>query len=188
MNNPEYILTDEMGIIVAAVQAALQQANLDAGQPAGWPVLNYQYGYIEELNETLQQYEADPAKFDKKFPLFWLAEPYDTQRGVPGIFGTVNPRCYIINTTDKTWKATTRMENNYKPVLFPVYREWLRQLVISPVFSHQSVETISHRITKGYYWGEAQRSVLNDAVDCLMISSLTIRINNNINCTPFKNF
>lgn len=188
MNNPEYILTDEMAVIVTAVQAALQQANIDAGQPAGWPVLNYQYDYIERLNETLQQYEADPVKYAEKFPLVWLAEPYDTDRRTPGIYGTVNPRIYFINSTDKNWKAQQRMDFNYKPILLPIYREWLRQIIISPVFSHQSEESIPHKVTKGYYWGVAQQSVLNDAVDCLMVSLPALRINNNSNCTTFKNF
>jgi hypothetical protein len=177
MNNPEYILTDEMATVVTAVKTALSIA-----------VLNYQFGYVMELNETLKQYEADPSKFDKKFPLVWLAEPYSIIRGQKNIYGIADVDLFIINTTNKEWKATERMDNNYKPVIFPIYRQLLQEIVNSPVFDKISQADMQHSITKGYYWGEAQQSVLNDAVDCLKIGSLKLRINNNQNCTPFKSF
>jgi len=177
MDKPQYILTDEMATIVEAVKTALELSEL-----------NYQYGFVNELNETLKQYETDPTKFYKKFPLVWVEEPYDTVRGNAAWYGTVNPNIYIINSTDKTWKASERMENNYKPVLLPIYMELLEQIVISPVFSEQAAELIEHKVTNGYYWGEDQKSVLNDAVDCIKIGSLKLRINKKTNCTPFKNF
>jgi len=186
MNDPEYILTAEMATVVAAVKTALQQKNILAGQPAGWPVLGYEYGYVEELNETLKQYEKDPDKFDKKFPLIWLAEPYDTTRSEDGIYGVADPDIFIFTGTDKTWKAKDRMINTYLPVLFHIYRELLNQLVISTVFQHITVESIKHKVRKGYYWDEQQK-VFNDAVDCLKISGTALRIHNNY-CTPSKSF
>lgn len=177
MNNPEYILTDEMETIVASVKTAL-----------GLSVLNYQYGYIEELNETLKQMEADPQKFNLKFPLVWLAEPFDTVRGDKEVYGEANPDIFIINTTTKTWKAKERMEYNYKPILYPIYRNMLIQFVLSTVFNNVSVDAIPHKVTKGYYWGEAQKTVLNDAVDCLKISGLKLRIHNKQDCTPINSF
>lgn len=177
MNNPEYILTDEMATIVAAVKAEL-----------GIPVLNYQYGYVEELNQTLKQWEEAPTKFALKFPLVWLAEPYNTLRGEVGIYGSAEPSLYIINSTTKEWKAEDRMTNNYKPILYPIYREILNQVVKSPVFDHVLVESIGHTVTKGYYWGENQQSVLNDAVDCLKVGGLKLRISDNANCSILSNF
>lgn len=177
MNNPEYILTDEMATVVAAVKTALL---LD--------VLNYQFGYIEELNETLVQYEADPVKYNKKFPLVWLAEPYTTVRGLPNVFGKAKPDIFIINSTTIEWKAAERMENNYKPILFPIYRELLVQIFKAEAFSHQSVDSIQHSYTKGYYWGEKQQAVLNDAVDCLKIGAIELPIINKQDCIPLKSF
>lgn len=175
MNNPEYILTDELETIVTAVKTAL-----------GISVLNYQYGYLPELNETLKQMEGDPAKFAGKFPLVWLAEPYEIARNTTGIYGIANPDIFIFMATDKTYKAKDRMNNVYKPVLYPVYRELLNQIVLSPVFQHPLVSDIKHTVRKGYYWDE-QRQVFNDAVDCLKISGLSLRINDKQNCTFFTN-
>lgn len=186
MNDPEYILTEEMATVVTAVKAALQAKNVLAGQPAGWPVLNYQYGYVEELNSTLKAYEKDPANFDKKFPLIWLAEPYDIARGEEGIFGTAEAEIFIFTGTDKNYKASERMANTYNPVLFPIYRELLNQVVISTVFQHTTVESIKHKVRKGYYW-DTEQKIFNDAIDCLKISGIGLRIHNNY-CTPTKSF
>lgn len=173
MNNPEYILTDEMAVIIEAVKTAL-----------AIPVLNYQYGYIQELDETLQQWEKDPAKFSLKFPLVWLAEPFIiTRSGNSGLYGTTKADLFLINNTDKVWKASERMEYNYKPILYPIYRELLNQIAISEVLSNTGITDTPHTITKGYYWGENQKSVLMDAVDCLKVGSTELLIKNNY-CTP----
>jgi hypothetical protein len=171
MNNPEYILTDEMEAIIAAVKKALDLS-----------VLNYQYGYVEELNETLKQWEEAPDKYTGKFPLVWLAEPFTITRGDYRKYGTADVDLFVINTTDKTWKAAERMANNYNNILFPIYREILKQVSIRPAFSHNTENKMSHRLVKGYYWSEAKQSVLNDIVDCLKISGLRLEISHNKNC------
>lgn len=177
MNDPEYILTDELETIVAAVKTAL-----------GLSVLDYQYGFIEELNETLKQMDANPTGSVSKFPLVYLAEPFTTDHGEVGIYGSVDADIFIINTTTKDWKAKERMTNNYKPILYPIRRELLNQIALSPVFENANVENIKHKTTKGYYWGEAQKSVLNDAVDCLKLSGVKLRIHDKQNCTPQNSF
>lgn len=178
MNNPEYILVDEMEIVVSAVKAVL---NL--------PVLNYQYGYVIELNETLMQYNNDPNNRDKKFPLVWLAEPFDIPRGEAGFYGRTDElNIFIINGSDKNWKAKQRMENNFKSIIYPIYRELLNQLILSDAFQESDIEKIKHKTTNRYYWGEQQQSVLNDVVDCMKISQLKLTLKNKQNCTILKNF
>lgn len=175
MNNPEYILVDELEVIAAATKTSL-----------GISVLNYQYGYVEELNETLKQYENEPALFDKKLPLIYVAEPYETEHGEAGIFGKADPDIYIFASTQKVYKARDRMEQVYKPIIFPIYREFLKQIVLSVVFDHTSVETLKHKTAKGYYWDKEQK-LFNDAVDCLRIKGLDLRIHDNY-CSPSKSF
>lgn len=177
MNNPEYILNEELSTVVAATKTAL-----------ALPVLNFQYGFIEELNETLNQMEKDPAQSELKFPLVWLEEPYVMNRDEAAFFGEASVNIYIINSTTKTWKAFERMDNNYKPILYPIYRELIKQIPISVAFGATVEQGQKHTITKGYYWGDSQKSVLNDAVDCLKIGAFGIQINNNNNCTPLKSF
>lgn len=176
MTDTQFILTDELETVVAAVKAAL-----------GLSVLNYQYGEVEELNETLKQWEQDPNKFDEKFPLIWVAEPYQVTRSNEGIYGTAEVNVFIINQTQKDWKAKERMENNFKPVILPIYRELLTQIGISTSFDHPMSRVPEHKTVNRYYMGENRQSTLNDVVDAMKISGMKIRISEKQNCSPFTN-
>ena len=124
MNQPEYIVVDEIGTVVEAVKTSL-----------GLDVLNYQYGYVEELNETLQQWSKNPDYAPLKFPLVWAMQPFTIVRGEGGIYGSVEGlRIFIINSSGKELKAKDRMENNFKTVIYPIYREFMSQLNLSPAF------------------------------------------------------
>lgn len=176
MNKPEYIVVDEIGTVVEAVKTSLE---LD--------VLNYQYGYVEELNETLQQWSKNPDFAVLKFPLVWAMQPFTIVRGEQGIYGSVEGlRVFIINSSEKTQKAAQRMEDNFKEVIYPIYREFMEQLNVSVAFVDSPNRR--HRFTDRYWWGEAQQAVLNDVVDCSEISQLELKIHNNQNCQTFKSF
>lgn len=170
MNNPEYIVVDEIGAVVGAVKTSL---NLD--------VLNYQYGYVEELNETLQQWSKNPDYAVLKFPLVWVMQPFTIVRGKRMVYGSVEGlRIFIINGSNPNLKAAQRMTDKFKPVIYPIYREFMAKLNKHKAFVH-CLER-KHRFTDRYYWGEAQQSVLNDVVDCSEISNLELEIQNNQNC------
>lgn len=178
MNNPEYIVVEVLGEVVEQVRAAL-----------GLPVLNYQYGYVRELGETLAQYQASPEYAAKKYPLVWLQQPFTLRRGRDAqVYGEVRDlRVFVINASDPTWKATRRMEQNFKPVLYPLYRELLRQLNSHAAISYDPNR--EHDVVDRYYWGEEQQQVLSDVVDCLIVQQLTVKLNHNTNCQPnFRSF
>ena len=175
MSSSEYILTEELEAVATAVKIAL-----------GLGVLNYQYGYVEELIETLGQMEADRAKFEDKYPLIWVAEPYEVRRDDASIGGVATVDIFIINQTEKTWKAKDRMENNFIPVIYPIYRELMKQIRMSVAFDHP-FKNPTHTTVNRYYWGENSRSVLNDVVDAMKISGAKLRICLKPDCKPFSN-
>lgn len=171
MNNPEYIVVDEIGAVVGAVKSSL---NLD--------VLNYQYGYVEELNETLQQWSKNPDYAVLKFPLVWVMQPFTVQRGMDRmIYGSVEGlRIFIITGSVPTLKAKDRMEQTFKTVLYPIYRELMAKVNRHAAFV--SCLERKHKVTDFYYWGENQKSVLQDVIDCLEISQIELKIQHNQNC------
>lgn len=169
MNNPPYILVDEMEKVVLAVKTAL-----------ALPVLNYQYGYITELRETLNAYDQTAQFAVLKFPLIWLQQPFTIDRDNWRYYGKVkNLQVFIINETGKTMKSKERMTTNFKPIINPIYYEFIKQLEISKAFVY---DYVSHNVTDRYYWGEDQYEILYDVFDCTQISGLSLKINNNLNC------
>lgn len=186
MNQPEYIPVDVMGEIASSVKAAL-----------GIAVLNYQYGELEELTETLQQWTKSKGggtdKSTLKFPLFWLVQPFIIERGIPGYYGLLkDAKIFFIDKTKKEYKAADRMTNVYKAVLYPIYRETLNQFTLHQAITGSGEELgiggIKHSFVDRYYFGEGLEEILGDVVDCSVMFDLELLINNNPNCSTFKNF
>lgn len=181
MNKPEYIVVDEMGAVVDAVRVNPDLALLGM-------VLNYQYGYVKELNEILTQWAETSEHSPKKFPLIWLEQPFNIVRGESAAYyGRIElMRIFIMMQTDGNYKAADRMANIYKTTLYPIYRELLRQLTLTTAFSTNVLEKIRHTVQDRYFWGEGQASVLDDKVDCMILTIRDLQIQNNFNCTPIN--
>lgn len=167
MNRPPYIITDVFTDIIAAVAAKL-----------GKPVYSY-YGYIQELDETLIQYNQSPALFDKKYPLVWLSQPFTITAGkLPQLYAELSElRMFIIKDSVKEWKAKDRMEKNYKPVIYPIFYELINQMALSKAFIGYKAK-MNYQFTDRYYWGELQKNVLNDVVDIIEVKFTNIKISN----------
>lgn len=181
-----YILYEVIGEVVEQVRLALaEKAGVD---PEAY-VLNYQYGYLEELDETLQQWSKDPNSNTRMFPLVWLKPRFKIVRGgaQSQFFGEVRDmRLFVLHSTTPGLKAKERLEQNYKPVIYPVYREILEQLNQHAAISHEVNR--AHAVIDDFYWGDQQQSYLAGPVDCLTIENLNLQINTKT-CQPhFKNF
>ncbi len=177
MNQPPYILVDVLKECAEATRISL-----------GLPVLNYQYGYITELNETLNQYAKTVEFQTKKFPLIWIRQPFTLARNSEAFLGRVNDLTFfIMSTSNKTAKAHERMELTFKPTLYPIYDEFLSQMDNHIALSYDG-QSAKHDVIDRYYWGTEQQSYLTDVVDCMEIRNMQIKVNNNSNCITFKNF
>lgn len=172
MNQPEYILVDEIEAIVSAVKTSL-----------ALPTLNYQYGYVSELRETLAQMN-DPAFVQLKYPLVWLCQPFTISRKDVTYYGDTSIRLFIIQESEKTLKANERMGQTFKPVIYPIYRALIGQIVSrGDLFDGLIGDHVEHSKTDRYYWGEEQAKALNDVFDCMEISNLKLKISNKQNCS-----
>lgn len=178
VNEPEYYLVDEMAVVVNAVKVAL-----------ALPVLGYYYGYIRELDTTLQQAQkeqADPTA-NLTYPFIWIQQPFKIHRGQPhkvGIYGRVsNLSVLIVNKTDINWKASERMANNYKPILYPIKRQLIKELNLTQAFAFTELRSFDEQDV--YYWGSDQKQLLVNPVDICEVSNLELDINDNPNgCVP----
>jgi hypothetical protein len=177
-NEPEYILVDVLKEVVAAVREVLQL-----------PVLNYQYGYVTELNTMLQQYAASTPEYQaQRFPLVWVRQPFAIKRAWEGFYGTIDDLgIFIMQESEATLTAEERMNKTFKPVIYPIYRELMRQLNLHPAIVY-SLSGRRHTFIDRYWWGEIQEAVISDIVDCSELSQVEIQLHNNPNSTTFKSF
>ena len=165
---PIYVV-DLIGETVTATNAAVI-VELQAYDPMITQV-NYQYGSYDEICDTLDKMSQQSDLQYKRYPLFAVIMSFPEQK-----YQTVGyddlPELNIIiarrsNPTDKT---PARYANNFKPVLYPVYLEWLNQLYLSPKFQTEVAHNIPHtKIDYPYYDTDKGENRFNDYVDAIQI-------------------
>lgn len=151
--------------------------------------VHYDHGHPIEIIETLQQKDKSGTNLVfAKYPLVALFHDFpEAYNSEPGFQGQVTLHMIICRATDPTYKSDQRYDNNFKPVLYPIYAELMKQIVRSPYFmGAQSVNQLQHTKIDRLYWGREglyknEGSVFNNFIDCIEIRDLQLKLNLN-NC------
>lgn len=145
--------------------------------------VHYDYGHPLEIIETLSQKSGPDLYIYQKYPLVALFLDADLRRGrKPGVYGEYTLHMAIIRGTDPNYKAKQRDDYNFKPVLMPIYLEFMKQIQYSGLFL--SGGQISHDPINRYYWGKQglygnDGNIFNDHVDCIEIKNLKLELSIN---------
>lgn len=185
---PLYVV-DEIEAIVALVNTAIL-ATIQANETAALgstniELISYHKGSYLELLETLQQKDSSNTQRKQKYPLVFVPMPFTEKRGrVQGVYADVRLRVLIIHQTEATYKVTDRYTNVFKPVLYPIYYEFLRQLAgykgIYPAYedllTHDKEDLdFAGRNTLG---NNKDGTLLNDYADVIDIQNLELKFYN----------
>jgi hypothetical protein len=155
------------------------------------------WGHPKEIVQRLQTIASSPeppaeGEIAKAFPLICLFTDIPVTMNTPiGFNGTARLQIIIANATEQNLLAPERLEKNFKPVLRPIKKEFLRQVGLYSTFSFP--ELPRHTEIERYYWGRQglygnEGNILNDYVDCIEIENLEVRIKNDTCFTSKKNF
>lgn len=162
----------------AGMATYLEGKNMTAANQALAPF--YMYGHRLEISNRLKDKNADSVYKYQKYPLIALrldiAEPY-----VNGIT-ELNLNIAILCFTQKGWNAEERMENIFKPVLYPMYYRFLKELRKSGLFFWQGDSVPQHTKIDRPFWGIEStegntKYIFNDPLDAIEIVDLKIKKN-----------
>jgi hypothetical protein len=180
MNSQPLYIVDEIGAIVTATDAVTF--------PTLQKHINYMYGHPLEIQNRLQELTNSPDINDrnKKFPLIYLVEDITERRGVDeGVYCNAVMNIFIINATEPTYTSEQREVNNFRPILIPIYQEFLNQLM-SPMQKNVFIENpdrIRHTKINHKYWGRQGtegnvKNIFNDYIDCIELQNLEVSFYN----------
>lgn len=165
--------------IVAAVEvkvlAQLQDANSTIQH------VNYQFGHEKELIQTLVQNSSDSSLWPLKYPLVYLAQ--DFREKIGGEFAYVpDITLWIIMISNNTDKSAQRYTKTFKPILYPIYEELLKQIERSPdtvVADYRKIPhtKIDHPFLGRRSVGGTDANTLLDYVDAIELQNMTLNIN-----------
>lgn len=146
--------------------------------------IRYSKSSFDELIETLFQEDKSSAGRLTKYPLIHLIQDVSIDRGGDiGFYGTPSLNLVFIHQTQQAFKTEERDEKVFKPVLWPIYYEFMEQLKKSAwiMDTWQVTGEFRHRVIKRAFWGnrklEGSKNILNDYVDAIEVQNLGVKIN-----------
>jgi hypothetical protein len=154
--------------------------------------VNYQYGRLTEIIQTLQIWSQNQIRQYKLFPLIALAEDF-TVINNNSPYASCRLNILIAYPTDINYQSADRQTNTFLPILNPLYDELIDQIYKCGYFSiyNPLKEMIHEKIEHGNWapnglyniTGGKTANVINEYVDCIEIKNLTLKIEN-VYCKP----
>lgn len=147
-----------------------------------FPEVNYQYGHPLEIDETLKSWSGSTTLDSKKYPLIALFQDLPENMKFQPTDGL---HIIIATRTQNTYKAEQRYEVSFKPILQPIYEEFIKQLPRGGFMGY----TFDHTKIDRLYWGNAglplgsnDKNHWSEWIDCIEIQNLILPIYQTINC------
>ena len=174
MSNPVYIV-DVIGDVVAAVSAKLL-TQLQTVDPLITGV-HYEYGHYTDIKERLIQY-GKTAKQDR-YPLVCLFEDHRIRHSKEGLTGVMDLKILILHSSKNTVTREWREANVFRPILYPIYFEFLNQLKLSGNFNIYDASKIQHDQINRPHWGDPalyknEKYLFDDVLDGIELSNLSL--------------
>lgn len=149
--------------------------------------VHYMAGHPLEVTNRLSDRGKNGKAFEK-YPLIalFLDVPEEKNAGI-GFESEIRADLIIARSTASSLIAEERDTKNFKPVLDPIYREFMKQ-INEITFGHwkpfqtAGVTKIEHTKINRYFWGKEtfMKNVannFNDYIDCIEIRDLRLKIN-----------
>lgn len=113
----------------------------------------YDYGHYMELAARLSRKNTDQVKKFRKFPLILLVTDLKKSYKSHDFDYMISPPVIlIINKTDKNYTSQERTDNNFKPILLPLYESFIEKMIDSKLISTPNDIFLNDRIDH-YGWG-----------------------------------
>ena len=107
----------------------------------------FEFGHPIELNNVIKQ--KDEVR-QLQYPAVFLFTDINENRNIQGRWATINPTLVIVNETEQTYLASQRLENSFKPILYPIYELLIQEIENSSYFSGTF---LNHGKRDHYFYG-----------------------------------
>lgn len=177
------VVVDEIKEVVAQVSSNL--TNYLKSKDEYIEGVHYMHGHPLEIAQTLAEKTKAGSYVFKKYPLIALLQDFPEKKtGEIGIESNVNLHFLICKGTDPTYKSSNRYEKNFKPFLYPIYEDFLKEIHNHKRFSTIAEDAIKHTKIDRLFWGthhemQNKANIFLDHLDIIEIKDLELIIKTN---------
>lgn len=140
--------------------------------------INYLYGHMLEVSNTIQLWLKDETLKKKRFPLVALIEDKsDMPQGAFNGYGKCRLNVIICMATKQNWTSLEREANTFVPILRPIYKELMQQIMDDGYFVVYSDADMQHQAYDRKFWGteDETKNRLTEYVDAIDIKNLELK-------------
>ncbi len=172
---PLYVVEELKAITVKVSAKVLTQLQLKDSNITGVHFFN---GHPKEIIETLGQLDQEPPFLYQRFPAICLFQDFKEPSGkIIGIRANPKIQVAIINQTLNDYKAWQRYQENFIPILYPIYNELIKQIKLN---GHIQGRLVPHTKIDRLYWGRqgiggGLENKFNDYLDAIELQDLDLR-------------
>ena len=134
----------------------------------------FEFGHPIELNNIIKMKGRQ-----LQYPAIFLFVDIEETRNIQGRWGTISPTLIIVNETEQTYLASQRLENSFKPILYPIYELLINEIENSSYFSGTQVV---HGKRDHYFYGSDMnegKSSFDQKFDAIELNIRDLLILNN---------
>lgn len=144
--------------------------------------VHFQFGHPLEIIENLKRMTGNTGNVDVKYPLIALFHDFKEKRGrVNHIEYEADFRFIIATVTDPNYLANERIENSFKPILYPIYDSFIDEIMLSNYFESAYNSVKYHDKWDRMYWGRnpiynQKENLFSDYIDAIELENFNLKI------------
>jgi len=139
----------------------------------------FDYGHPVELVNNLKMKNQDADLKEKKYPLIYVRT--DIEEELKSGVWDEKLTIFIIDYTNLNYTSRERKEQVFKPILYPLYEDFIDGLKKSGLFAlGNNMQRPDHKKIDRFFWGSQYNynntaNVLEDPLDAIEISNLRLK-------------
>ena len=149
----------------------------------------YLYGHPVDISNQLKCLDKPDTRF-KKFPLICLLLDLPKTYGENTSYSySVSPTVLVLTESNKEYDSTQRTTNTFKPVLYPIATELIKQVNNSQHLQYMVKQGYKYTWDDKYFWGKEgikmkgyDGLIFNDYLDGIELNFFDLKVYTNSNC------
>lgn len=142
----------------------------------GIQTINFQAGTLREITETLDVWsKSDTLKYEK-LPIVCLVTPFAKRHPAGSELEQVKCTLFIACGTQATLRRQERQTKTFEPVLNPIVKETINQIINSVICANYLIDVTYTEIEHDYWAKDKQKSIFNEYVDAIEIRDLIFNL------------
>jgi hypothetical protein len=141
----------------------------------------YMYGHRAEINNRLENLSKGKTTKLQKYPL--VALKLDVEESVEGGISSFDLNIGLFAITKENYNAEERVENVFKPILYPLYELFFEKLASAGIFLIKGSTKPEHTKVDRPFYGTQDtegniKRIFSDPLDCVEILNLKLKKRN----------